>query len=188
MVLLCTFEIPIKKAKLKLGTGSSILSPAIWEAKTRGLLEPKKMEGSLETGLNLKITRQPQKPTLPWTTVFSSLPSSTLATYAVFCIFLVFTQWDVVLIKTFHECNKIPDSKDYRRKESLSLKDFKPSWWESVAARKQIRRMPALAGSPGLPLLLCAGPGPARMNHLHSDSIQRRASLIHLALPWPKLK
>lgn len=53
-----TFKFPIK-AKRKLGTGASVLSPAICEAKTR--LEPQKGRGQFgeSAGLGLKIPKAP---------------------------------------------------------------------------------------------------------------------------------
>lgn len=72
-----TFKSPMKP-KHKPGTGAGVLSPAICEAKTRGLLEPQKDGGgSLESQLDSfqKYQGQHQKPHCPWTTLCLLVPS-----------------------------------------------------------------------------------------------------------------
>lgn len=157
-----TFKFPVKP-KRKLGTGAGVLSPAICEAKTRRLLEPQKGGGQFEesAGLGLKITRAtPKAPLTPGPlSVFWSLLSSTLAACTAFCIFLVFIQWDVESVRTFYECKRIPDSSNHRRKESLSRKDFRPSWWGARGSQEADWKN-ACTGclTESAPFILCSSP------------------------------
>lgn len=180
-----TFKFPVKP-KRKLGTGAGVLSPAICEAKTRRLLEPQKGGGQFEesAGLGLKITRAtPKAPLTPGPlSVFWSLPSSTLAACTAFCIFLVFIQWDVESVRTFYECKRIPDSSDHRRKDSLSRKDFRPSWWGARGSQEADWKNACTGCLTESALSSCAAPQPVGMNHFHSAS-PKGGLLSHSALP-----
>lgn len=71
-----TFKSPMKP-KHKPGTGAGVLSPAICEAKTRGLLEPQKDGGGQfgeSAGLVPKISRATPKAPLPLDHSLSSRP------------------------------------------------------------------------------------------------------------------
>lgn len=70
-----TFKFPVKP-KRKLGTGAGVLIPAVCEAKTRRLLEPRKggVQFGESAGLDLKITRATPNIDYPWTHSLSSRP------------------------------------------------------------------------------------------------------------------